>query len=112
MKKMKLALVVAITAIMCSCSITQPMYLTNNPIGNKVGKSTTVCLFSGGGRNAAQFAPMAYGYSTGYYGLITNQNFSIYEAAKQANISKIATVDMRTDWYLFFTKKTYIVTGE
>jgi hypothetical protein len=55
---------------------------------------------------------MAYGYSTGYYGLITNQNFSIYEAAKQANISKIATVDMRTDWYLFFTKKTYIVTGE
>jgi hypothetical protein len=112
MKTLKLSLIAAVTAVMCSCSITQPMYLTNNPIGKKEGRSETICLFSGGGSSAAHYAPMAFGYAAGYYGLTFNKGFGIYEAAKKAGIQKIATVDMRTDWYLFFTKKTYIVTGE
>lgn len=111
MKALKLSLIVAITAVMCSCSITQPLALTNNPIGKKEGRSETISIFGGGGTYAAHYHPIPL-YSTGFYGIIFNKEFSIYEAAKKAGIQKIATVDMRTDWYVFFTKRTYIVTGE
>lgn len=111
MKALKLTIITLAVAALSSCSITQPLYLTNNAIGSKVGKSTTGSIFGAGASSAGRYAPM-YGYSAGYYGLTFNKNFGIYEAAKQGGISKIATVDMRTDWYVFFTKRTYIVTGE
>ncbi len=94
-----------------SCSITVPFFLTNNPIvSTKKGVSTTVCLFSGGVATAGSAAPMQG--KTLYNGIMLNKDFGIYEAAKNAKLTKIATVDLRTDWYFLFTRKTFIVTGE
>jgi len=111
MKNLKLSLAALIVACLTSCSVTEPLHLTNNAIGSKVGKSTTAAMFTGAGRGATQYSPLTGGAAQSH-GLIFNHDFSIYDAAKKGGISKIATVDLRVDWYVFFTKKTYIVTGE
>lgn len=111
MKNLKLSLAALIVACLTSCSITEPLYLTNNAIGSKVGKSSTGAILSGAGRSSTAYAPLTGGVAQ-YHGLIFNHDFSIYDAAKKGGISKIATVDLRIDWYVLFTKKTYIVTGE
>ena len=111
MKIVKSIFILSSVLILSSCSITQPLMLTNNPIGNKVGTSSTASIFSGGGANALHYAPM-HGSGGLWQGLIFNKKFSVADAAKNGGISKIATVDLKTSWYVFFTKKTYIVTGE
>ncbi len=109
MKNLKISLVALVVACLTSCSVTSPLHVTNNTIGSKVGKSSTGAIFTGSG--ASGVTPYN-GYAAMYHGLIFNKDFSIYDAAKKGGISKIATVDLRVDWYVFFTKKTYIVTGE
>ncbi len=99
----------AIVMVFASCSLSAPFLLTNNKIGDKKGVSTTVSLF-GGGLAYTNSAPVM-GRSV-YNGIMLNPDFGIPEAAKKGKIQKIATVDIRYDWYFFFTKKTFIVTGE
>lgn len=84
-------------ATLASCSMTTPVTATNNPIGNKTGKSETTCVFYAGGLSS---------------GIVTNKNYGIAEAAKKGKITKIATVDLKVKNYIFFTKNTLIVTGE
>jgi hypothetical protein len=108
MKNLKITLITLVVACLTSCSVTLPLHLTNNTIGSKVGKSTTGSIFNASG---GAIAPVN-GYAPMYHGLMFNKDFSIADAAKKGGISKIATVDIRVDWYVFFTKKTYIVTGE
>ena len=83
--------------ILTSCSVSVPLMITNNPIGSKMGKSTTAAIFTGG--QGAAIAPMRG--TMLYNGLMFNKEFGIYEAAKNGGINKIATVDLRYDWYLF-----------
>lgn len=101
-------LAVAFVATLASCSISVPLLLSNNPIGNKKGSSSATCIFTGG--QGARVGPVRGAFL--YNGIMFNKDFSIYEAAKNGGINKIATVDLRIDWYVFFTKKTLIVTGE
>lgn len=92
--------IILIGAAMASCSTTVPVAATNNPIGSKEGTSTTNCVFGMAGPGLLSS------------GIVTNKKYSIADAAKQGGISKIATVDIKTTSYIFFTKATIIVTGE
>jgi len=83
---------VAITAIISSCSITLPVAATSNPVGSKVGTAT----------------------ATGYLGILFfGADASIQTAAKKAGITKISTVDIKQTSLLniIVTYET-IVTGE
>lgn len=76
-----------------SCSVTLPVAISSNPVGKKVGSAKTsaiVGLFFDGG------------------------DASIQTAAKNGNISKIATVDFKQTHYLGMIYAQYetIITGE
>lgn len=83
---------IAVVAMMSSCSLTLPVNATSNPIGNKVGTAT----------------------ATGFLGvLFFNADASIRTAAKNGGITKISTVDIKQSNILniVITYET-IVTGE
>ena len=96
MRKLKLftaACVIAIAALLTSCSLTVPVTATSNPVGSKVGiaKSTQLLgfFFDGG-------------------------DLSIKTAAKNGGITKISTVDFKTTivFLSFVIARETIVTGE
>lgn len=93
MKKVKkIFALLAVVAMMSSCSLTLPVTATSNPVGNKVGTAT----------------------ATGYLGvLFFDADASIRTAAKNGGITKISTVDIKQENILniIVTYET-IVTGE
>jgi hypothetical protein len=93
MKKVKqIFALLAVVAMMSSCSLTLPINATSNPVGSKVGTAT----------------------ATGYFGVFFfNADASIKTAAKNGGITKISTVDIKTTSILnlIVTYET-IVTGE
>ncbi|MEL0651387.1 TRL-like family protein [Algibacter sp. TI.3.09] len=82
----------AVAAVMTSCSVTLPVNATSNSVGSKVGTAK----------------------ATGYLGfLFFNQDASIRTAAKNAGISKISTVDVKSSNILgLIVSYETIVTGE
>lgn len=109
MKLRNLFIASASTLLFASCAVTSPFKITNNEIGTKIGKSTTICLFSGGGSGRI----VAYNGAAGLYnGIMLNKNFGIVEAAKNGKITKIGAVDIKTTSYVFFVKREFIVAGE
>lgn len=82
----------AVAAVMTSCSVTLPVNATSNSVGSKVGTAK----------------------ATGYLGfLFFNQDASIRTAAKNAGISKISTVDVKSSSLLgLIVSYETIVTGE
>ncbi|MDA7803121.1 TRL-like family protein [Crocinitomix sp.] len=95
MKKLISAFIIGLVAV--SCSTVMPITATNNEIGDKVGESSTSCIFGVGGISS---------------GLVTNKNYGVQEAAKNGGLTTIATVDLKVQNFLFFTKNTLIVTGK
>ncbi len=90
--KIKNILSIAIaTAVLSSCAMTVPFRVTNNEVGTKIGKSTSIVIAGV---------------------IVLNKKFGIIDAAKQGKISKIGVVDLRTDNYIIFTKQQFIVSGE
>lgn len=93
MRKVKtIFALLAVVAMMSSCSLTLPVTATSNPIGNKVGTAK----------------------ATGYLGILFfNADASIRTAAKNGGITKISTVDIKQGnlLNLIVTYET-IVTGE
>jgi len=97
----KILIVLAAVAALSSCSTTIPYTATSNAIGSKKGVSKTgVILGSNGGDQLAMGL------------LVTNGKFGVIDAAKNGNISKISTVDVKSTNYLIFRKVEVIVTGE
>ena len=94
MKKVLRNIVVAgaAVAMLASCSLTLPVAATSNPVGSKVGTAT----------------------ATGFFGfLFFGADASIQTAAKNGNISKISTVDIKaTNVLNILTNYECIVTGE
>jgi hypothetical protein len=93
MKKMLTALSAIAMVALTSCSVTMPVAISSNPVGNKVGSAKTVAivgLFFDGG------------------------DASIQTAAKNGKISKISTVDFKQTHYLGMLYSEYetIITGE
>ena len=93
LKKIKnVAVLLAVTAMMASCSLTLPVNATSNTIGGKVGTAK----------------------ATGFLGvLFFDQDASIQTAAKNGGITKVSTVDIKYGSILgiVVTYET-IVTGE
>jgi hypothetical protein len=94
-----LAIMLAVFALMgCTTTITRPVDVSNNPIGSKVGEQSESVTF---------FGPFPLSYSL---------DASAYKAAQNGGISRIATVDFRTETVnrIFTRQVTYttIVTGE
>lgn len=93
MRKVKtIFALLAVVAMMSSCSLTLPVTATSNPVGNKVGTAT----------------------ATGFLGILFfNADASIRTAAKNGGITKISTVDIKKGnvLNLIVTYET-IVTGE
>jgi hypothetical protein len=95
MKKMTfsiLAVCLAASVLLSSCSITLPVAATSNPVGGKVGRASGM----------------------GFLGvLVFGVDASIHTAAKNGGISKISTVDFKKSDILGIVQ-TYecIVTGE
>ncbi len=82
----------AVVAIMSSCSLTLPVNATSNPIGDKVGTAV----------------------ATGYLGILFfKADASIQSAAKNGGITQISTVDIKQTSILglIITYET-IVTGK
>lgn len=93
MKNLKSVLaLVALVAVMASCSLTLPVNATSNAVGSKVGTAK----------------------ATGFFGILFfNADASIKSAAANGGISKISTVDIKQTSLLniIVTYET-IVTGE
>jgi len=82
---------VACSAVLASCAITLPVAVSNAPIGEKRGVSTT----------------------TIFAGIYFNSNYGVKEAATKGKITgPIATIDEKTSNYIFFFKKELIVTSK
>ncbi len=89
---LKSLLALSVLAMLSACSITLPVTATSNPVGSKVGRAKATTLF-------------------GY--LAFDADAGIQSAAKNGGITKISTVDIKTDNILniIVTYET-IVTGE
>jgi hypothetical protein len=94
MKKYVLVfLAVLVVLAITGCTTTEPVDLTNNPVGTKVGESSGTLVFGG-----------AFGGTVDY---------SLQTAAKNGGINKISTVDLRIrNLGIFGVTYTTIVTGE
>lgn len=77
---------------LASCSVTKPYAITENPIGNKKGVSSSLYIFN----------------------LELNGKFGITEACKKGKIKGgVSTVDIKTTYYFgpLVWKREMIVTG-
>jgi hypothetical protein len=100
MKNIKILLLIGAAFFVTSCTVTRPFAVTNNEIGDAVGTSKTTLIFG-----------TSFGPNLEWALYSTNKNFGLIEAAKNGNIDKIATVDVKTSNYGFITQVKIIVTG-
>jgi hypothetical protein len=99
MKKTMFALVALAVLLVAACStITLPVAITDNPVGDKVGE-TTETYFGG------------YYPGSPYGGLFLKGSGALSDAAANGGVTKIATVERRIVKVPFITKVTTIVTG-
>lgn len=87
-------LAVLVVLAIAGCTTTVPFDLTNNTVGSKIGEATGKVNFFGA--------------------LGGNADYGLQTAAKNGDITRIATVDLRVTRLLggLFTTYTTIVTGE
>lgn len=97
---------IALAFTFASCTTTMPLTATNNSIGSKEGSSTNKCFF------AVPVVQAGPGQVTSYGLCTNNKKYGIQQAAEDAGISRVATVDLKTQNLFFLTKFTLIVTGE
>ncbi len=105
MKKQALGLVLGLL-MFTGCSVTRPFAITSNEIGDKEGRVSCICI----GAPPAE-AIKHYVAAEGVLCFGTS-NYSIFEAARKAGITRVATVDLKITNYVFFTKYEIIVHGK
>jgi uncharacterized protein YjdB len=105
MKNIQIVIAALCVAVLSSCSVTMPYAVTNNTIGDKVGKSETTIIF---GTAIASGSSKTLGLGV----MVTNKNYGIVEAIKDGDISSVATVDLKVTNFLLWQKVEVIVTGE
>ncbi|PCJ65709.1 MAG: hypothetical protein COA58_09435 [Bacteroidetes bacterium] len=76
---------------MASCSVSGPLFITDNPDGGKVGESSYRVIF-------------------GF--ILDGGDASIKSAAENGSITKVSTVDTKVEAGLFVTRYITVVTGE
>lgn len=114
--------VMLVSGLLMSCSTTTPLTATSNEVGDKKGTSSTTCLFSAltgvysQARAASYYQPRTLNATAGTatsrgvcFGL---KDYGIHEAATNANINKVATVDLKQTNYLLWRQFELVVTGK
>jgi hypothetical protein len=94
MKKRILNIVVGIacSAVLASCAMTLPKAISNAPMGDKKGVSSSVVLFGS---------------------IYLNGSYGVKDAASKGKITgAIATIDEKTSNFVFFMTKDLIVTSK
>ena len=76
---------------LASCSISGPLFVTDNPTGSKVGKSSYRVI-----------GPF----------ILDGGDASVRSACSDGEITKISTVDQKVESGFFVTRITTVVTGE
>lgn len=109
--------IIAITiCLFSSCSSTIPLAVTENEVGDKTGTSQNTCLFAFSESyfsNNPRYSSTTRGKiptSTGT--CFNNDDYGIREAAERAGIENVATVDLETTWYVFWTTYELHVNGK
>jgi hypothetical protein len=97
-----ISIILSLVLLLSSCSVTRPYAVTNNPVGESVGTSSTILFFGSSSGTNLQSALFS-----------TNSKFGVIEAARNGNIYKVGSVDVKTSTYLFgiVTIVEVIVTG-
>ena len=85
-------LLLLFTIGLTSCSLTQPIAATENPVGKKEGHSKATGIL--------MFPPF-----------IGMGNSGIQEAANDGKISQISTVDFTTNYFILWNTRICTVTG-
>jgi hypothetical protein len=75
--------------LMSSCTSYHPVTATSNPVGHKIGSASSVNIL----------------------GFIRKGDASIKQAVRNGGIKNISTVDEKREFYLFFYRRTTIVSG-
>ncbi|MEX0965905.1 MAG: TRL domain-containing protein [Bacteroidia bacterium] len=113
MKSIKVIILgLMIAGFTSSCSTTLPLQATNNSIASKTGVSSNTCLLSTRYYNPASGGTMPSSLRMISNGLCFNGNYGIREAAEDAGISQVATVDLKVTNYVLWLKWELVVTGE
>jgi hypothetical protein len=101
MKKIVFGVLALTVLLLAGCSsLTVPYAATDNPVGSKTGETTASWLFGG-------IAVGNYSLS----GIPLGGEFTLSAAAANGGITKISTVEVRSEINPFILKKTLIVTG-
>jgi hypothetical protein len=124
MKKIIFGVFALAVLLLAGCStITMPYKVTDNPVGSKTGEVTATFLF---GQIYDDWflhhSDVTPNNRDGYAGAITSTRFSglllpiggdftLSKAAANGGITKISTVEIRTETNPFIVKRTLIVTG-
>lgn len=86
-----MAVVISATLFMSACTYTEPLAISSNPVGKKVGTA-----------KGGFFAGLSFG-----------ADYGIEKAARNGGITKLSTVDVKTLNVLgIYIQKKTIVTGE
>ena len=101
----RLTLLGASILVLASCSITQPLAVTNNSLGDKTGSSKNTCIF------AAPAAASGAGYVISS-GICLNKKYGIVDAVEKAGIQKVGAVDIKITSFGLFRTYELIVAGE
>lgn len=87
-----------------SCSITQPLAVTNNSL-SKTGSSKNTCLF------AAKPAKTGAGFVISS-GICLNSKYGVVDAVEKAGIKKVGAIDIKVTNFRIFKTYELIVSGE
>ena len=107
MKNLKnITLIGALALGVASCSVTRPLAVTDNALGEKSGKSANICLFgmaapAGGGAGQIISSGMCF-----------NDKYGIVEAVENGGIKTVGAIDIKVTNYYVFKKYELIVSGE
>jgi hypothetical protein len=100
MKKIVFGALALAVLLLAGCgSITVPYMATDNPVGSKTGEASESYLFG-------QVLPNGM-----LVGIPLGGEFTLSGAAANGGITKVATVEIRTEANPFILKRTLIVTG-
>lgn len=100
MKNLKVLIFAGVMLSLASCTAIRPYAVTNNAIGDGVGVSKTTLIF--GTSTGTQLEQAIFS---------TNKNFGVIEAARNGNLTSVATVDVETTTFWILTRVRVIVTG-
>lgn len=103
----KLSILGAGALLVASCSTTRPLAITDNSIGEKVGKSKVTCIGS--------MSPAAGTAGAGTIissGICLNKNYGVKDAADNGKITTIGAIDIKVTHFFLWTNYELIVAGE